>query len=77
MLQAKFSLLTDHVEFLEQFQTLGYADKSSLVRAALDQFRKQLAQKRLMKSADLYAEVYGQDEELQKLTEQAIQQWPE
>lgn len=77
MPQAKLTLTDEQVEFLQGFAALGYSDKSSLVREALDRFRKELTQQQLRESADLYAEVYAEDEELQQLTSQALAGWPE
>ena len=77
MQQAKFSLSEAHFDLINQFEALGYADKSSLVRAALDRFGRDLSQQQIQDSADLYAELYAHDEELQELTEQAIPEWPE
>lgn len=77
MRQSKFSLTESHVEFLEQHRAFGFADKSAVVRRALDQLRAWFAEERLRESAELYAEVYGQDGELQRLTENALEDWPE
>ena len=51
-------------------------DKSSLVRTALERFKKDIESKDLKKSADLYAEIYKEDQELRELTEGAILGWP-
>jgi Arc/MetJ-type ribon-helix-helix transcriptional regulator len=77
MHQAKISLTEAQVGFLEQYQALGYPDKSSLVRAAIDQLQKQRSEEQLAESADLYAEIYSGDGELSELTEQALEGWPE
>ena len=76
MLQAKFSLEDSHVEFLAQFRRYGFKDKSDVVRNALDRFRTELAQQRLRESADLYAEVYANDDETQEWTDAALTEWP-
>ena len=77
MQQAKISLTDDQVEFVNQYALLGYRDKSSLVREALDRLRREVRQGRLRESADLYAEAYAGDEDLQQLTGQAMEGWPE
>lgn len=77
MPQAKLTLTDDQAEFLNPFAALGYPDKSSLVREALARFQDELAQKRLRESADLYAEVYSEEEDLQQLTSQAMEDCPE
>jgi len=77
MTQTKVTLTDDQAEFLSRHASLGYPDKSSLVREALDRLRRQLAEERLRQSAELYAEVYAEDEDLRELTEQATGGWPE
>ncbi len=77
MQQFKFSLEQPEINFLENFRLYGYRDKSSLVRAALDRFRKILEEEQLRQSAQLYAEIYAEDSELQELTNVATESWPE
>ena len=43
----------------------------------MDRLQKEFEKEKLMKSADLYAEIYDKDKELKKLTESAISEWPE
>ena len=76
MIQAKFSLSESHVHFLESYKDYGFKDKSALVREALTRFQREYAKKSLLKSADLYAEVYGEDKEVRELTEAALAGWP-
>ena len=76
-MQAKFSLTKTQLDFINRFQKLGFPDKSAVVRAAIDEFRKQVKQKQLRESARLYAQRYAEDRELQQLTEGAIEDWPE
>ena len=77
MLQAKFSLEETQAQFLKNFKTQGFKDKSSMVRAALDHFKKDMELENLRKSADLYAEIYFEDDDLQELAETALTGWPE
>jgi Arc/MetJ-type ribon-helix-helix transcriptional regulator len=77
MIQSKFTLEQSQVDFLEQFKARGFKDKSSIVRLALDRLYQELEQQELEKSAQLYAELYAEDEELQQLTESAIENWPQ
>ena len=77
MQQVKVSLDDSQIEFLRDFQTLGYPDKSSMVREAIDRLRKVQIQREFETSAELYAEVYVADDDLQSLTEQALEGWPE
>ena len=77
MLQAKFSLEETHVQFLKNFKTQGFKDRSAMLRAAIDHFRKDKELESLKKSADLYAEIYSEDDDLKELTETALAGWPE
>lgn len=77
MIQAKFSVKETQARFLNDYKTYGFKDKSSMLREALDNFKKRLEIERLKQSADLYAEIYAEDEELKDLTETAIAGWPE
>ena len=71
MAQAKFTLEQSHIDFLEQFKDRGFKDKSALVRLALDRLAQALEREELARSADLYAELYEEDLELQQLTDAA------
>jgi Arc/MetJ-type ribon-helix-helix transcriptional regulator len=77
MQQAKFSLTPPLVEFLSHHQAYGYRDRSEMVRNALQRLRDELELQSLRESADLYTEVYGEDLDLQALTEAAVEGWPE
>jgi hypothetical protein len=75
--QAKFSLTFSLIEFLNNYKRYGFKDKSSMVRAALLRLKEELELQNLKQSANLYAEIYAEETELQELTETAIQDWPE
>ncbi len=77
MAQAKFTLEQSHIDFLEQFKDRGFKDKSTIVRLALDRLVKELEREELVRSADLYAELYKEDLELQQLTDAARVGWPQ
>jgi hypothetical protein len=77
MLQAKFSVKETQAQFLSNFKAYGFKDKSSMVRAAIDHFKKEMELESLKKSADLYSEIYSQDDDLKELTETAVTGWPE
>ena len=77
MLQTKVSLKDTHIEFLQNFQKLGFKDKSEMMRAALDRLKKEILEQQLRESAELYAEAYETDSDLQELTESAVSEWPE
>ena len=55
----------------------GFKDKSTMLRVAIDQFKKNLELEQLKQSADLYAEDYSEDNDLKELTETALDGWPE
>ena len=77
MQQAKFSLTLALTEFLNNYKIYGFKDKSSMVRAALLRLQEELELQSLKQSANLYAEVYEEEAELQELTETAMSGWPE
>ena len=77
MLQAKYSVEEKQVYFLSNYKTYGFKDKSSMLRAALDHFMKEMELESLKESADLYSEIYSQDDDLKELTETAVSGWPE
>ncbi len=77
MIQAKFSLEEAQIEFLHQYKKYGFKGKSAVIRAALERLKKELEREKLKASAELYAEQYEKDTELQELTESGIAEWPE
>ncbi len=77
MQQAKISLTPPLVEFLDHHRQYGFKDKSSMVQSALLQLKEEYDRRDLELSADLYAETYDEDPELQQLTQTAISGWPE
>jgi hypothetical protein len=76
MLQAKFSVKETQAHFLSNFKAYGFKDKSSMLRAAIDHFKKEMELESLRNSADLYSEIYFEDDDLKELTETAIIGWP-
>ena len=77
MVQTKISLEEAQVVFLNHYRDYGFKNKNALVRAALERMENDLTQQDLAASAELYAEIYEQDEELRELTTAAITEWPE
>lgn len=77
MQQAKFSLTRSLVDFLGDYKQYGFKDKSAMVRAALVQLQVDFERRSLEQSAELYAELYEVDKDLQELTESALAEWPE
>ncbi len=74
---AKFSVKETQAHFLNNFKSYGFKDKSSLVRTAIDHFKNKLELENLKKSAELYSEIYSENDNLKELTETAITGWPE
>jgi hypothetical protein len=77
MLQAKFSVEETQAQFLNDFKLYGFKDKSSMLREAIELFKKEVELESLRKSAELYSEIYSEDDELKELTETALNGWPE
>ncbi len=77
MLQAKFSVEEKQAQFIANYKDYGFNDKSSMMRAAIDYFKKKMEIESLRKSADLYSEIYAEDNDLKELTETAVTGWPE
>jgi hypothetical protein len=48
-----------------------------MLRAAIDRFKKEIELESLKKSADLYSEIYSEDDDLKELTDTAVNGWPE
>ena len=76
-MQAKFSIKESQTDFLNNFKTYGFKNKSSMVRTAIEHFKDILELERLKKSAELYSEIYLKDDNLKKITETAIIGWSE
>ena len=77
MQQAKFSVKESQTHFLNNFKAYGFKDKSSMVRTAIDHFKNKLELENLRKSAELYSEIYSENDNLKELTETAVTGWPE
>ena len=75
--QAKFSLTSPLIEFLSNYRSYGFKDKSSMVREALLKLQQEIELQQLKESAALYATIYEEDGELRELTESAVAEWPE
>ena len=77
MTQAQFNLEESEIEFLDRCQEYGFNNRDELISVALSKLRQELDTQSLEKSADLYAEIYEQDRQLQELTESALLDMPE
>ena len=76
MIQAKFSVEESQADFLSNHAKYGFKDKSSMLRAAIDHYRKEIELEQLKLSAIAYSAVYSEDKDLRDLTETAINGWP-
>ncbi len=68
-IQAKFTLDEEQANFLEEYKQYGFSSKSQLVQTAIAKLRQEFKTEELRSSAKLYAEMYAEDKELQKLTD--------
>lgn len=76
-MQTNVKIEESQAEFLDHYSQYGFKDKNELVREALNRLRDDLDQKSLRESAELYAEIYQNDADLQDLTELALLDLPE
>ncbi len=61
---------------VDNYQNYGFANHNELITYALQLFVKEKNEQQLLiQSANLYAEIYSTDNELQDLTETAINDW--
>lgn len=71
MPQLKISLDDDNADFVSNFRDYGYTSKSAIVDDAVRRLYRELRNKALLESAELYQQVYERDLELQELTDSA------
>ena len=71
-MQTNVKIEETQAEFLNHYSQYGFKDKNELVREALDRLKNDLEEKSLIESAELYAEIYQTDTDLQELTETAV-----
>ena len=76
MLQAKFSVEESQAHFLRDHKKYGFKDKSSMLRAAIDHYKREMELERLKLSAVAYSDIYLKDDDLKDLTETALNGWP-
>ena len=63
MVQAKVTLTEELIHFIDLHKELGFKDKSSMVRDALERMQRVYEQEKLKDSASLYAKLYEEDGE--------------
>ena len=71
MPQIKISLDDSNIDFVDNFRDYGYSSKSAIVDDAVKRLHRELTNKALLESAELYQQVYEEDLELQELTDSA------
>ncbi|MBT9586548.1 hypothetical protein IV102_24605 [bacterium] len=76
MNQIKLTLSDPLLEFLGRHRTYGFRDRSELVRTALARYQKDLEQRELEESAQLYSELYEPDSESHHWVEDSSRDWP-
>ena len=61
------------ISFLNKYKNYGFKNENALIYYALELLQKEIQKKtELEKSAELYAEIYEEDNELKFLTETAL-----
>lgn len=76
MIEQKIQIPEAEAQFIENYAEHGFQSISDLISKALELLKRELEkQKALILSADLYAEIYEEDEELQDWTDSAIEDW--
>ncbi|MGB3585719.1 MAG: hypothetical protein WBA23_04215 [Tunicatimonas sp.] len=63
-------------EFVNHYAELGFANPDEMIKKGLHLLKEELNyHAQLAQSADLYAELYDEDEKLKEWTESATQDW--
>lgn len=63
-------------EFINHYAEFGFANPDEMIKKGLQLLKEELDRHaQLTQSADLYAELYDQDDELKEWTESATQDW--
>lgn len=63
---------TEQIDFINRYCEFGFKSKSSLVRAAINQFIQSAKKEELEQSARLYAELYKNDREIKDWMKAAL-----
>ncbi len=69
--QIKIVLKDAEFDFVENYLNYGFKSKTELVNTAVATFRKQLRDRAIAESAELYQQIYEEDLELRQLTNDA------
>lgn len=63
-------------EFINHYAALGFSNPDEMIKRGLQLLKEELDRHdQIKQSADLYAELYDQDEGLKEWTESATQDW--
>ncbi|MFN8358062.1 MAG: hypothetical protein U0Y10_26605 [Spirosomataceae bacterium] len=70
---AQLELLPKYQHLLENHKKYGFSDKNAMINYALEKLEEQFqVTTQLATSAELYAQLYEEDEDLQLLTQTAL-----
>ncbi len=72
MVQSKITLTDELADFLSFHKEFGFKNKSDMIRDALERLKEDLERKRLEESAQLYMELYENDEEMCEWVEDSM-----
>jgi len=75
MKEQTFELDESQIKFLQSCEKYGFKDANEVVRMAIQRLELALEAERLEESADLYAEIYKEDADLQELTKLGLEEW--
>ena len=69
MVQSKITLTEELSDFLSFHKEFGYKNRSDMIREALEAMKQKLDEEKLNNSANLYSELYDDDDEAKEWIE--------
>jgi Arc/MetJ-type ribon-helix-helix transcriptional regulator len=69
MVQSKITLTEELSDFLSFHKEFGYKNRSEMIREALEAMKQKLDKEKLTNSANLYSELYNDDDEAKEWIE--------
>jgi len=69
MVQSKITLTEELSDFLSFYKEFGYKNRSEMIREALEAMKQKLDEEKLTNSANLYSELYDDDDEAKEWIE--------
>jgi metal-responsive CopG/Arc/MetJ family transcriptional regulator len=72
MTQVKVTLKPDLLEFIDNYRQFGYKSRTQIINDAIELLQQKLEEEDLIKSAQIYQEIYETDIELQALLSLSI-----